>query len=225
MSGHKNEGFIDRLTELIDELGGGHFSRFAKVVGTGATTIDNYMKGKSLPGLGMIVEICEQCGVTPNWLLFGWPPKFGASARPMPESIRLVHAGEAGSVTCDDFQTVPILKNEAWRDPACFRVSAETMEGFTVSHAKPGARLAAVRMPDDAMGDEVARGDLIVFDMESRDAAKIEGHLVVAKLEETVTVRRVIDERFLAADVRRDPPQKAMRRQILGAVVEVRKQV
>ncbi|MCL4850547.1 MAG: helix-turn-helix domain-containing protein [Bryobacteraceae bacterium] len=225
MSGPKNEEFIGRLSELIDEVGGGHYSRFARIVGTGATTIDNYMRGKSVPGLHMIVDICRHCGVTPNWLLFGWTPKFGASVRPMPETIRLVHAGEVGVVSSDDFQTVPILRPEAWRDPACFRVCTETMVGFTVSHAKPGSRLAAIRMPDDAMGDEVAREDLIVFDMESREAAAIEGHLVAVRLDEAVTVRRVIDDRFLANDVRRHPPQKAMRRQILGAVVEVRKRV
>lgn len=225
MSGRKHEGFIARLSELIDEFGGGHFSRFARIVGTGATTIDNYMRGKSVPGLNMIEDICEQCGVTPNWLIFGWAPKFGAASRPMPESIRLVHAGEAGTLSSDDFQAVPILKPDAWRDPVCCRVSAETMEGFTVSHARPGSRLAAIRMPDDAMGDEVARGDLIVFDMESREAAAIEGHLVAVRLDDAVTVRRVMDDRFLTSDVRRHAPQKAMRRQILGAVVEVRKSV
>ncbi|MCL4693346.1 MAG: helix-turn-helix domain-containing protein [Candidatus Hydrogenedentes bacterium] len=219
----QREGFLSRLNELADEVGGGHYSRFAKVIGTGATTIDNYMRGKSLPGLGMIVDICQQCGVTPNWLLFGWQPKFGPAARPVPEGIRLIHPGEVAPVSGDDFQTVPIMKLDAWRDPSRFRVCNETVEGFTVSHAKPGSRLAAIRMPDNAMAGETAPGDLILFDMENREASAIEGRLVAVKLDGAATVRRVIAERFLANDVLHHPPVKAMRRQILGAVVEIRR--
>lgn len=219
------EGFTQRLMELIHEFSGGRYSRFARQIGTGPTTVDNYLKGKSLPGMEMLLVICEQCGVTPNWLFYGWSPKYGGKKRPMPESVRVIDVAGAGEIREGDLQTVPILGSAAWRERGIIAVTPESMEGFLVAAHAERARLAAMRMNDDAMSPELDVGDLVLFDMEDKEPAQLDGQLVAVWTDAGVTVRRFAGGSLIPADMRRFHVERLMKRDIVGRVVEVRKQV
>lgn len=165
-------------------------------------------------------KICEVCGVTPNWLIFGWEPKFGGEKRAEAQ-IRVVDAAAAGKLGDADFVTVPILELSAWRESGVLVLSPATMRGFTVSRARPGARLAAVYQIEGSMAPEIDVGDLVVVDLERREA--VDGELVLADVDGLVSVRRLQGGVLVPADARRYGVTKVRARSILAVVVEIRR--
>ena len=49
---------------------------FAKVLGVSSTSLFNYESGDVVPGVDVIIRICEEGNVNPSWLLFGRGPEY-----------------------------------------------------------------------------------------------------------------------------------------------------
>lgn len=215
------QGVISRLRELIDEFSGGRYSRFAEFTGVPISAFQKYLRGEAVPSMMTTAKICEVCGVTPNWLIFGWPPKFGAEKPPLPGEVRVVDAGDAGEVMSSDFVSVPILDLSAWRESGVLVVSPATVQGFTVTRSRRGARLVGIYMIDGSMIPELDVGDLVVADMERRE--KRDGDLLVANIDGLVTVRRFREGLLIPADSRRFGYRPATAKNVLAHVVEIRR--
>ncbi|MCZ7583466.1 MAG: hypothetical protein M5R36_09110 [Deltaproteobacteria bacterium] len=221
----KNKEFLDRLKELVAEFGGGHYSRLADLVGVSSVTMMGYLQGKNLPGYEIIERIVDACGVSPNWLVKGWPPKYAGERRPVPEAVRVVDVADAGDLGGEDFVTVPVLEPAAWRDASAgvVLVGPDTTSGYLVTRARPGARLVAARQLEESMRPELEPGDLCLIDLEARDPRALDGGLVLADAAGLVAVRRLAGGYFVSNDARAFPPVRAGKKQILGRVVEVRR--
>ncbi|MBZ0271138.1 helix-turn-helix transcriptional regulator [bacterium] len=215
----------DRLSELVHDFAGGVYSRFAELIGVSSVSMMGYLQGKNLPGFAVLARIVDACGVSPNWLIKGWPPKYATQNRPQPASVRVVDVGGAGDLTDDDYVTAPILDLSAFRDLArgVLLVGPDTASGYLVVRHRPGARLVAVRQLDDALAPDVAAGDVCVVDLEQTDIASLDGAAVLADAGGLISARRLAGGMIVSNNPRAFPPQRATRRAILGRVLEVRR--
>lgn len=217
--------FIDRLRLLIEEFTGGVYSRFGKFVAVSPTTMQRYLEGRASPGYRTIRRVCQKCNVTPNWLLFGWEPKYGAERPIVRDPIRIISPPEAPELDDHDFIVIPVLNAAAW--PAANQgvtlLGPASIDHFTVAWATLGETLIAFSVRDEAMAPETCTGDLLIVDREKRDPLTLAGQLVLAQLDGAVGPRRLVKEMLLSNNSRRFPPSRANKRKILGAVVEIRR--
>ena len=212
--------FKQRLLELIEEFDGGVSSKFAGRIQSTPSTLQNYIQDRSLPSAEMVMKICLACGVTPNWLLFGWQPKYGGETQPMPETCRVVDMADAGEISDNDFVTLPVLRPEAFEMEGVTLINPLTVERITVVRAVPDSRLIAIHMPDNTMAPEVLEGDLLVVNLEERSAEALHGKLALARKGNGVVVRRVKNDRLCAIN----PPFETtiyLETSILGRVIQV----
>lgn len=62
------------ITKRLNQLQGDRTLReFADEIGIGQSTLHNYLKGR-IPPAGFIEQVCDSCGVTPNWM-YGVDPE------------------------------------------------------------------------------------------------------------------------------------------------------
>jgi SOS-response transcriptional repressor LexA len=217
--------FINRVKSLVNDTANGVYSRFALTTGVTPTTMQRYLEGRAQPGYNVIKQMCAACGVTPNWLLFGWEPKYGSVRKGKPEAVRIVNLADAGDIRANDFITVPVLLPPAWREIArgILLIGPETTEGFTLASATLGSRLCAVRAPDDAMAPEIVAGDLLLIDMTCKDYLELHESVVFAEINGGMQARGVNGHLLLSTQPRRYPPVSARHRKILGAVVQIQR--
>jgi transcriptional regulator with XRE-family HTH domain len=195
------------------------------MIGVSPTTIQRYLQGRAQPGFQVIRRACLTCGVAPNWLLFGWAPKYGGERPRPPEAVRIVNAADVDGLREQDFVTVPVLGAQAWRqlEQGVLIVSPDTCEGFTVAPAALGGRLCAVRAGDDGMSPEIEAGDLLLVELAKRESSALEGRLVFAVEGGRGRARRYIGGLLFAASPRRRPPTRIGRRSVLGVIVQIRR--
>jgi transcriptional regulator with XRE-family HTH domain len=220
------EDFIARLRILIDECADGVYSRFGKMIHVSATTMQRYLESRAQPGYDIICRICRICGVTPNWLLFGWDPKYGAQNKATPQAIRIVDLANAGEMTSTDFVTVPILSDCAWSsaDKGLTLIGPDTVEGFTIAPAVLGGRLCACRAKDESMAPEIEQGDLLLVNLGHHEPEEMEGRLVLAQVDsQQMAPRRLLRNYLFAGDPHRHPPLSVSRRRIVGVIVQIRR--
>ncbi len=65
------DNFSDRLKLIVKIKFDGKWTRFARKTGIAGGSVNNYLKGISLPGFKQINLICAYVGVNANWLLTG----------------------------------------------------------------------------------------------------------------------------------------------------------
>lgn len=217
--------FAKRLKTLVNEQADGVYSRFGKLVGVSATSMQRYLEGRALPGFDVIRRTCLACGVTPNWLLFGWEPKYGRDRVRPDDDVRLIEWADIGELTASDFVTVPILLGRAWIDhgPALGAAAAKDMRGFTLAPARLGGRLRGVRVEDEAMAPEVATGDVLLVDISRRNPLMLDGRLVLAELAGGVGVRRLLKGALFSNNPRRYPPELLTSQTVLGAITQMQR--
>lgn len=221
-----SEDFITRLRILVDECADGVYSRFGKIIHVSATTMQRYLEDRAQPGYDIVRRICLICGVTPNWLLFGWEPKYGAQNKNTPEAIRIVDLAGAGDVAAADFVTVPILGENAWEavDKGLTLIGPSTIEGFTIAPAALGGRLCACRATDESMSPEIVPGDLLLINLGRNEPQKITGKLVLAQVaSRQMAVRRLLRNYLFSNDPHRFPPLPVGKRRIVGVVAQIRR--
>ncbi len=63
-------GFPERLQNVIEEKKISKY-KIAKAINISASTISNYIKGKTKPDSTKLTVLCELLGVNKNWLLTG----------------------------------------------------------------------------------------------------------------------------------------------------------
>jgi len=221
----KNAGFLNRLQELVAEFGQGRYTRLADLVGVSSVTMMGYIQGKNLPGFEIIERLVNACGVSPNWILKGWPPKYAAEKPPVPDQIRIVDVAAAGNIESKDFVSVPILELSAWRDVdrGIVLVGPDTTSGYTVARSLPNSRLVAVRQIEDSMSPEIEAGDLCVVDLERKKPQDLESRLVLADAGGLVSVRRLAQGMLLSNNQRSFPPVRATKKILLGCVTQIRR--
>ncbi len=219
-----DDEFVDRLQILVKEFSGNVYSRFGKMIDVSPTTMQRYLEGRAQPKYKNIRRICVVCGVTPNWLLLGWAPKYGGE-KPAARDIRVVDVANAGNIESSDYVSAPVLNQLAWREyeRGILPVTPETTEDFAVVSAGLGGRLCAVRAPDDAMAPEIECGDLLVIDISQKEPAQLEGRIVFAAEAGRGGPCLLVSGLLFAGDVQRRPPLRAIRRRIVGAVVQIRR--
>lgn len=219
----KTKDFIGRLFELIEEFAAGKYSRFASIIEANPTAVKNYLNGENLPGYEVIERICLKCQVTPNWLIFGWLPKYGGEF-PLPAvELRVVDAAAiAGGLTDNDFLIVPILKGGAWKDidRGITVVNPSTIDGVTVARSSAGVRLVGFRHPDEILLPRIAPDDLLIIDLEAKHYS--DGDIALLRIAGKPVVRFLF--RGLAIASYHDPdPRPFKKADLLGRVVEVRR--
>ncbi|NLH50990.1 MAG: hypothetical protein GX444_20635 [Myxococcales bacterium] len=221
-----SEDFITRLRILVDECADGVYSRFGKIIHVSATTMQRYLEDRAQPGYDIVRRICLTCGVTPNWLLFGWEPKYGAQNKSAPEAIRIVDLAGAGEVMASDFVTVPILGESAWEavEKGLTLIGPNTMEGFTIAPAVLGGRLCACRAKDESMSPEIIPGDLLLINLGRIEPQKMAGKLVLTQVAPSqMAVRRLLRNYLFSNDPHRFPPLPVGKRRIVGIVAQIRR--
>lgn len=221
-----SEEFIARLRILIDECADGVYSRFGKIIHVSATTMQRYLEDRAQPGYDIVRRICVICGVTPNWLLFGWEPKYGSQNKNTPEAIRIVDLANAGEVAAADFVTVPILGESAWEavELGLTLIGPNTIEGFTIAPAALGGRLCACRATDESMCPEILPGDLLLINLGRNESEKMAGKLVLAQVApRQMAARRLLRNYLFSNDPHRFPPLPVGKRRIAGVVAQIRR--
>jgi transcriptional regulator with XRE-family HTH domain len=220
-----DQEFVLRLRELIKEHAEEVYTRFAKIVGVSATTMQRYIEGRAAPGYDIIRRICTTCGVTPNWLLFGWEPRYGAENQLAGAVIRIVDQAGAETLNAADYITVPILNQNAWVEHGrgITLVGPNSTDGFTVVPAGLGQRVIAVPVCDASMAPEIEESDLALVDMEDRDMLLLENRLVLAQTEDGVAPRRLMKGILFSNNPRHFPPERCNRQKLLGLIIQVRR--
>ena len=222
----KNRDVIGRINELIAEFSRGKYSVFAGQVGVAVNAVKGWREGKSAPALDSIRSICDRFEVTPNWLIYGWQPKFAAEKRPAPEALLLL-SGDDDRAADASLVVVPILNQAAFMDASrgITLVSPATTDGFMVANRRADAHLIGVPVVDDSMSPEIESGDVIVVDTFGKDQPRRDGELILLDAFGYVSPRRYVGDLALSNDARRFGPIKVKPRQILGVVVEIRRNV
>jgi len=217
--------FIDRLRLLIEEFTGGVYSRFGKWIAVSPTTMQRYLEGRASPGYRTIRRICQRCNVTPNWLLFGWEPKYGAERPIARDAIRIVAPPEAPVLDDHDFVVIPVLNATAWQEnnKGVTLVGPSNIDHFTVAWSTLGESLIAFSVRDDAMAPESCAGDLLIVDREKRDPSQLENQLGLVQIDGVVGPRRLVKGMLLSNESRHFPPCRANKRKVLGSIVQIRR--
>ncbi|MDP8223635.1 MAG: LexA family transcriptional regulator [Candidatus Lernaella stagnicola] len=215
--------FIDRMQALVNDHAGGVYTRFARQISVSATTMQRYLEGRAVPGYNILRGICDACGVTPNWLLLGWEPRYRNGGTVGAETIHIVSPGDTEAVSAADFQVVPIVNHHAWDEGADTAINPQTVTGCVILRFAVDRRLFGVRAEDDSMRPEIEPEDLLVIDPGMRDPAALENRLTLAHTENGVTVRRLVNGILYSNNPRFFPPERASKTKLLGAVSQVRR--
>src|SRR5262245_37637497 len=202
----------ERLSRLRAELFGDRGGpELARRLGIPVRTWYNYEAGVTVPA-EVVLKIIELTSVEPMWLLHGKGPKF----RPKPiEDFELIPSSKrsVGSLLRTALQILEHAErskkpfgrgrstNEHGDEPVFIEVTDELQEPLTPAS---GSRYQAarnewleadresrcVRVEDDSMSPIIAEGSEVVFADDEDDVEDLDGHLVVAWLDDKPVVRR-----------------------------------
>ncbi len=216
--------FIMRMRTLVEEHANGVYTRLAKALGVSPTTMQRYLEGQALPGYNTLCRLYRVFDVTPNWLLFGWEPKYRDEAT-NGSGIRVITDENIDKLTERDFTTVPIVTQEAWSSgaPGVTTIGCKTITGYALAAATAGQRLFSVCTPDDSMVPEIEAGDLVIVDGARQDLLLLENHLVLAQCEGVVSPRRLMQGVLFTNNPRHFPPMRATKHNVLGAIVQMQR--
>lgn len=189
---------------------------FAASIESSKAAVGAYERGKQSPGSGVIISICQQYGVKPDWLLFGNGPMYDeARIAVEPARAGLLRAGapiatlkvktvlEAPSqahrpqtIECEDCEIMMLPMVEA-------RLSAgmgsfETSEGverryafrtdFLMRKGQP-SQMVLMRVDGDSMQPSIVNGDVVLIDQSQREPRA--GKVYAVGVEDVVYLKQV----------------------------------
>lgn len=166
--------FHERFAQLLQMVGGP--GRAAKLLGRGATTIDNWRTGRSRVPFWDMLILADAAGVTLDWVATGHdrrpnlPPTEGAAVEYV--RIEVYGAGDDNALTKLGFQP-PAAYWRGWLDEA--DIAPETC--------------AVVMVQDEGMAPEIGSGDMVLVDR-ARTAIESGGVYALVR-QRAVLVRRV----------------------------------
>ncbi|MDP8224523.1 MAG: helix-turn-helix transcriptional regulator [Candidatus Lernaella stagnicola] len=222
----KNKEFSERVRQLVKEYANGVYSRFGRMVGVAQPTIKRYLEGDALPNFQVIKKICNTCGITPNWLVYGWEPKYREAESYMHKGFRIVIGEDVPSAYDAEFKAIPLLTPAAWANPRAKGpvVNEETCTEYMLAPNWPDADYVAIRMPDAGMRGEIEKGDLILMNLKVPKRLTPRTLLVI-KHGDVVTIRRPLGTVLYSNDPSRFPPVEIKNVKVLGLVTEARRRV
>ena len=221
----KDQAFSERVRQLVLEYANGVYSRFGQMVGVAQPTIKRYLEGDALPNFQVIRKICNTCEITPNWLVYGWEPKYQKGITYTTMGFRIVADKEVPETYDPEFTAVPLLTDAAWDAPKAKApvINLETCTDYLLVPNIPNTNYVATIMPDQSMRGEIEKSDVLIVSLDVPKQLTARTLLLVKTGEGVVTVRRPLGDVLYSNDPARFPPDTLKTVKVLGAVAEVRR--
>lgn len=221
----KDKAFSDRVRILVSEYANGVYSRFGKMVGVAQPTIKRYLDGDALPNFQVIRKICKTCGITPDWLVYGWEPKYQNEKSQVQKGFRIVTGGDVVESYMTAFMSVPVVLPAAWAKTLEPRIDDDTQTGYVLVNHRPTTKYIAIAMPDAGMRGEIERDDIVVITVSPLPKTYTARDLLLIKHGDEVTVRRPLGDVLYSNDPARFPPIAMKGVKVLGIVAEARRRL
>lgn len=185
--------WVDRLKQAVDAQG--KQSALAARAGVDASALSDILRGKTTdPKVQTLLKVCRECGVTLGWLFGEAGFELGEAdfrlldeieswahekrkQRPQPETARRMRAAAP-------LPAVATARSET-RDVGEVRDRTIPRE-----YQNAGATAVFIARGDSMTGAGIFDGDFL-FVRESRNWRSADGHIIVARLDGTLTLKRL----------------------------------
>jgi len=163
-----------RLRLLVDVVGDGKASHFAKKCGITVSVFSQYLRGNSLPGAGQLAKILLFARCDANWLLLG-------EGEPFPKTTPVIIEAN-GDGYQETLAAIPIIPHAKLlnKGPA-FSENKISQRFFIAKSALtgPAADHVAIKMPDMGMVPILLPSDFIVINLRNTNPKDL-NHKIVA---------------------------------------------
>jgi SOS-response transcriptional repressor LexA len=197
------------LAARIRQIRGGLTQRnFSKIIDISSKVVSEWERGVSKPKIEEIRKISDKFNISGHWLLTGEGPKerpstkeaaveFGQMSAPIGEEARTARQEQEEDRELRDISLieVPILRGTAGLgNPKEIEDKKEgtlTVPRSWISHI---GHCYAVRVEGDSMLPLIPSGVVVVVDTAQRNPYALRGKIVAARLDDYVTIKRLIEQ-------------------------------
>lgn len=194
----KNPGVVDRFIEIIDDFDGGVYSKFAKRIGTGPSTLRSILSGNNLPNTDTLLKINHATGISIDWLLLGIEPKnlHKRELHELPDhSLSIITTPEqkAHWEALEDprnFSVTPIISDIA-AGPAVI-VDEKDIDGYAIIYQDwlyEGEHVC-FRVKGRSMEPVLSEGDIVGVNTSRRDPTELHNGIIAGQIDGGITVKK-----------------------------------
>lgn len=181
--------FRERIKELASDQGM-DLTEFAREIDVSYRTLQNYTGGVSPPKMQFYERVCERFGVSADWLLFGFAPKYSQKSKPHEKIASPKETTERGKLV-----EIPRFKVEASAGHGS-AVTTEDESGYygfkrewLERRGLSQENLSVISVAGDSMEPDLFDRDLVLIDHASTNLN--ESHIYAVRFSDALYVKRV----------------------------------
>lgn len=181
--------FKDRIEEIASDKGM-NLTEFAKKIDISYRTLQNYTGGVSPPKMQFYERVCEKFGVSADWLLFGFEPKYAHQS-----ATRATSEQTITNTPASELVIIPRYQVEASAGHGS-AVTSEDETGYygfkrewLERRSLKANNLSVISVSGDSMEPDLRDGDLIVIDHATTSLA--DGNIYAVRFSDGLYVKRI----------------------------------
>lgn len=191
----------------IRQIRGGLTQRnFSKIIGISSKVVSEWERGVSKPKIKERLKIYDKFNISERWLLTGEGPKERPSTKeaavelgqmriPVGEEAKAARLEEDSELRDISLIEVPILRGAAGLgSPKEIEDEKEGTLTVPRSWLPHISHCYAVRVEGDSMLPLIPSGVVVVVDTAQRNPYALRGKIVAARLDDYVTIKRLIEQ-------------------------------